>query len=137
MERGYLRERVMALLEEEKDEKECLRRIALSCYCCIGYHPNVFGYVIPLRKLRIEKEGFLFVLFVKRPYTKVLFVPDEVYSSLNEVKEETVYYLKHFALFATLTRLRLSVYPPYQKEEEERRKQSEIKEEKSPLSPLY
>ena len=73
---------------------------------------------------------------MKRPYTKVLFVPDEVYSSLNEVKEETVYYLKHFALFATLTRLRFSVYPPYQKEEEERRKQREVKEEKSPLSPL-
>ena len=124
------------LLLESKDEKKTLKEMSLLAYCCFTYHPNVYGYVISIKKINPQEEGYFFVLYNKRPYVKVLFVSEYVYSDFEKAKEETEYYLRNFALFASLKRLRLSLYPPFEKEEEERRKEILKEQEKTSFPPL-
>ncbi len=98
---------VRKYLNKHKEPLEALMDIATIRYCGVSYHPMAYAFVVPYSKLIDHKSHlvkYLFCIYSKVPGKNILFVSNHFYKSIDECKKESMFYLKHFPLFANLKR---------------------------------
>ncbi len=99
--------RLRNYLDGYEDTLKALLDVSLIRYCATGFHPVVYGFIIPLDRLGVGHKilpHYIFAIYAKIPGYKLLYVSDDIFDSLDIAKEKTQYYLEYFPLYGKLSR---------------------------------